>query len=302
MTAERLDSMARRQRTGAWILALAIIMAACGNDSTGPDADGVLGEWVLSDGVQRTYELRLPPSYVEGQPTPLLLAFHGNPDTGAGFEARSGLTPAAAEAGFISVYPDGIDGTWGTEDILLVHNLIRHLGDHLSIDRGRVYVAGFSAGGTITQLFACSLADELAAAVAVGATLESDIADACRPAREIPILFVHGTEDQAFPWEGRDIGTLARLSVEATLDRWRQLNRCFGDAAVDWLPDLVDDGTRVWTERWTDCQRDAEVMLYGIEGGGHTWPAGSGPFPPGLVTQEISSVEIIEFLGRHSLR
>jgi polyhydroxybutyrate depolymerase len=281
---------------------LAIVLAACGDDATGPDGDGVLGEWVRSAGVQRTYELRVPPSYVEGRPTPLLLAFHGNPDTGAGFEARSGLTPAAAEAGFITAYPDGIEGTWGTEDVLLVHDLIRHLADHLSVDRDRVYAAGFSAGGTITQLFACSLADELAAAVSVGATLESDIADGCRPAREIPILFVHGTDDQVFPWEGRSIGSLERLSVEATLDRWKQLNRCFGEADAIWLPDLVDDGTRAWTEQWTDCQRDAEVMLYGLEGGGHTWPSGPGPFPPGLVTQEISSAEIIEFLERHTLR
>lgn len=130
------------------------------------------------------------------------------------------MTPAAAAAGFITVYPDGIDGTWGTEDVLLVHNLIWHLAGHLSVDTDRVYVAGFSAG----------------------------------------------------------------------------------EADTVWLPDLVDDGTRAWTEQWTDCQRDAEVMLYGIEGGGHIWPSGPGPLPLGLVTQEISSTEIVEFLERHTLR
>jgi polyhydroxybutyrate depolymerase len=287
----------------AWIAILAALAAAaCGEDVTAPDGEGVLGEWVRSAGIERTYELRLPPSYDETQPTPLLIALHGNPDTGAGLEARSGLTPAADAAGFITAYPDGIDYTWDIRDVLLVLNLTKHLSDYLNIDLDRVYVAGYSAGGTTTQQVACALYDVVAAAASIGATLRSDISTACRLPRAVPILFVHGTEDQAFPWDGLDSGTLQRLSVRATLERWTELDRCVGEPVVDTLPDLYDDGTRVWSERWSQCASGAEVMLYGVEGGGHTWPGGPGPFPPGRVTQEISSAEILEFLQRHTLR
>jgi polyhydroxybutyrate depolymerase len=279
-------------------VAATLIGAACGGDALGPDGEGVLGEWVRSFGVERTYELRLPASYTEGQPAPLLIAFHGSPDSGAGFEARSGLTSAADQAGFITIYPDGIDGTWDVNDVLLVVNLITHLSDNLSIDRDRIYVTGFSAGGTITQMIACARPDVLAAVAIAGATLRRDISESCRPPEPIPILFVHGTEDAAFPWEGITLGNVRRLSVVQTLARWTALNRCVGDAAVDTLPDLVDDGTRAWIERWDQCAGGSEVMLYGIEGGGHTWPGGPGPFPPGRISREISSEEIVEFLAR----
>lgn len=274
---------------------------ACGDDSTGPEGDGVLGEWLRSNGVVRTYELRIPDSYIQGQPTPVLLAFHGNPSTGAGFESSSGLTTAAMDAGFITVYPDGIQGTWGIEAVLLVHDLILHLADSLSVDMDRVYATGYSAGGSITQLIACALPHEVAAVAVVGATIEKEISDVCLSNRLIPIMFVHGTEDSAFPWEGAVFGNVIRFSVEATLNRWKFLNQCQGDAVVDTLPDRVDDGTRVWSESWTDCGGSAEILFYGVENGGHTWPSGPGPFPPGLVTREISSEEIVDFLGQHTL-
>jgi polyhydroxybutyrate depolymerase len=251
--------------------------------------------------VVRTYELRVPDSYAQGQPAPVLLAFHGNPDTGAGFESRSGLTTEAMDAGFITVYPNGIQGTWGIEDVILVHDLILHLADNLSVDTDRVYATGFSAGGTMTHLIACALPDEIAAVAVVGATIEKDVVDICPSDRLIPLMFIHGTEDAVFPWHGGVFRNAIRFSVAATLDTWKFLNRCRGEPVVDTLPDLIDDGTLVWSESWSDCGGNAEILFYGVENGGHTWPSGPGPFPPGLVTREISNEEIVEFLARHSL-
>ncbi len=296
-----------RQSPGwAGVLALAAFAClACGDDSTNPFdngvPEGVLGEWLRSNGVVRTYELRIPDSYTQGEPVPVLIAFHGNPDTGAGFESRSGLTTEATEAGLITVYPDGLQGTWDIQDVLLVHDLILHLADTLSVDTDKVYVTGFSAGGTMTHLIACTLPDEIAAVAVVGATMEKDVADICPTDRLIPLMFVHGTEDAVFPWYGGIFSNAIRFSVSATLDTWKALNRCRGEPAVDTLPDRFDDGTTVWTRSWTDCGGNAEILFYGVENGGHTWPSGPGPFPPGLVTREISNKEIVEFLAGHSL-
>ena len=52
------------------LLALGVIVTACGN-STGPD--GVVGEFVESNGVQRTYRMHLPQSYTEDNPVPLVV-------------------------------------------------------------------------------------------------------------------------------------------------------------------------------------------------------------------------------------
>ncbi len=73
---------------------------------------------------------------------------------------------------------------------------------------------------------------------------------------------------------------------------------------VEWLPDTEDDSTRVWTETYGNCDGSAEVRLYGIEGGGHTWPGVAG-FPPrlGLTSHDISaSAEIVEFMAQHGRR
>lgn len=278
--------------------AVTAIAAACSESATEPDGEGELGEWVRSGGLVRTYELRIPSSYDGSEPAPLLIAFHGWPDTGAGFEARSGLTQAATAASFITVYPDGLENTWGAWDLPFIRDLVQHLSENLTLDPDRMYVTGFSAGGLMTLLVACAQADRFAAAAVVGATLTREVNDDCDPDRPIPILFVHGTEDSQFPWEGSE-GPPPTFSVDATLQRWAALNGCDATAA-DTLPDRVDDGTRVWTERWTACDAGSEVMLYGVGGGGHTWPAGPGPFPPGAVTHEISSHEIMDFLARQT--
>lgn len=275
------------------------VALACSDGPTGPTGDGVFGEWLRSSGDVRTYQLRLPSTYDGSVPAPLLLALHGNPDDAIHFEARTGLTPAADAAGFITVYPDGLQGTWGPWDNRLALDLVELMSDSLNVDPDRIYIAGYSAGGTRTQIIACEFSDLFSAAVSVGATLELAVYVDCELRHPISTLFVHGTEDQAFPWEGLSSGTRRRYSVDETLERWTDLSECTGGAAVDTLPDQVDDGTFVWSERWTDCDGDSEVWLYGVDGGGHTWPSGPGPFPPGRITQEISSEEILSFLTAH---
>ncbi len=287
-------------RSATLTIALTTIAIGC-NDTSEPEDESVFGESFYTANRLRTYVLRLPTGHNASQPTPLLIAFHGNPDTGEFFEQRTGLTEPASDAGFIIVYPDGLEYTWGPWDWNIASDLIAHMAENVAIDSSRIYITGYSAGGTRMQIIICDHSDLFAAAVSVGATLERATYSTCDLPQPIPILFVHGTEDTAFPWDGAVSGSRERYSVAGTLLRFGMMNGCVGDPVVDTLPDLVDDSTWVWTERWTDCDANAEVMLYGISGGGHTWPSGPGPFPPGRITQEISSDEIIEFFQGHTL-
>ncbi|MFQ5931897.1 MAG: polyhydroxybutyrate depolymerase, partial [Nitrospiraceae bacterium] len=66
--------------------------------------------------------------------------------------------------------------------------------------------------------------------------------------------------------------------------------------------DRANDGTRVRRESYRDCSGGAEVILYAVEGGGHTWP-GSGFSSPSLgrTSQDISATELINgFFSGHS--
>jgi len=300
---------------------LLAITAACGSElPTRPDWEGVgvFGEYIVHNGVKRAYVINVPASYDASEPTPMLIMFHGLGDSGPNYQRWSGMDSVAEAAGFISVYPNGTGFScfddlppeecedtppfrWQEEvDLEFTRELIAHLKHELTIDSRRIFAAGFSNGALFTHEVGCEMADEFAAVAVIAALLYPQTAVGCTPSRPIPVLLMNGTEDVAFPWEGGG----RYLSVSSTISAWAAINGCTGEPTVEWLPDTEDDGTRVWTETHQTCYSSAEVLFYGIEGGGHTWPGVSG-FPPslGLTSQDISvNEEIVEFMSQHPRR
>jgi polyhydroxybutyrate depolymerase len=70
------------------------------------------------------------------------------------------------------------------------------------------------------------------------------------------------------------------------------------------MPDLdPDDGTTVTWESCAGGRDGTEVVLYAIEGGGHTWPGGYQYLPEFLIGKtcmDIKACEIIwDFFARH---
>ena len=63
------------------------------------------------------------------------------------------------------------------------------------------------------------------------------------------------------------------------------------------------DGTRVRKTTYTGCAGGADVALYAIENGGHTWPGGSQYLPRGIVgrvCRDIDATRVIwEFFTAH---
>ncbi len=74
-------------------------------------------------------------------------------------------------------------------------------------------------------------------------------------------------------------------------------------AAVDNMPDEADDGTTVVRKRYGPGKDNAEVVLYIIEGGGHTWPGKKSPVAfLGKSTFDISANDLIwEFFQKHPM-
>ncbi len=314
-----MQDQTSRLKNKSAVLLLAIT-AACGSElPTHPDWEGVgvLGEYIIHNGTKRAYVLNVPSSYRVSEPTPLLIMFHGLGDTGPNFQSWSGLDSVAETAGFITAYPNGTGFScfddlppeecedtppfrWQSGDIGFTRELIAHLKHELTIDSHRIFAAGFSNGALFTHELGCEMAGDLAAVAVISALLYPQTAVRCAPSRPIPILLMNGTEDVAFPWEGGG----RYLSVSSTVSTWASINGCIGEPTVEWLPDAEDDGTRVWTETYQDCYGSAEVLFYGIEGGGHTWPGVSGCPPSlGLTSHDISvNEEIVGFMSQHSRR
>jgi polyhydroxybutyrate depolymerase len=174
----------------------------------------------------------------------------------------------------------------------------------MSIDARRVYVTGFSQGGLMAFRIACDLPRRIAAVATVGAALLDWQRDHCAPSRAVPILMIHGTEDGEFLWDGRRGPIVSSLPVDSMVAHWARTDGCDALPAMEDLADLAADGTTVSRHTYTGCSGGAEVVLYRVEGGGHTWPGSPFDFSPvlGITSRDIVASEVIaDFLFRFTL-
>ncbi|MCH8095185.1 MAG: hypothetical protein IH953_11405 [Chloroflexi bacterium] len=63
------------------------------------------------------------------------------------------------------------------------------------------------------------------------------------------------------------------------------------------LPDLdPQDGTRIRLDTYSESDGEVQVLIYTVEGGGHTWPGGSQYVPEiviGQVSHDLKAKEAI---------
>jgi len=122
----------------------------------------------------------------------------------------------------------------------------------------------------------------------------------------IPIMIVHGTQDPLVPFEGGRVRAGARgliLSARDSASKWAELKGCNANPDVTDLPTIIADSTHVRVERYGRCKDGAEVLLYVIEDGGHTWPGGPQYFPERIIGKTTHNLdaneEIVDFFKRH---
>jgi len=292
---------------------LLLLLAGCdaGQDcSQRPLAPGRTVRCAVGDD-GRSYLVRLPEA---SGPLPVVLVLHGGGGNAEGAPGSTapdgdednadGMNAVAADRGFIAVYPDGTSGallrrmhTWnagggqgdwqcvsghackeGVNDVTYFNQVLDDLERWADVDTARIYATGISNGGAMSYRLAHELPDRIAAIAPVASADQVAIADGDTPAVPVPILHIHGTEDPCWPWEGGSAACLQKdggekAGVDETLALWAQVNGCTeADPVVESLPDQASDGTTSTIETWQGC--DADLVLWRIEGGGHTWPDG----------------------------
>jgi len=247
----------------------------------------------------REYLLHVPKHYDRTKPTPLVLFFHGRNRTGLEAAKITGFSDLADQKNFIVVYPEGIDKSWndgrgrspaerkGVNDVRFVKALIEELTKKLNIDPKRIFASGRSNGAILTYSLACELSEKIAAIAPVAGTMPEKFALKCP--EPIPFMLIHGTEDKMVPWNGGEAGGGRVLSAPETIKRWVTLNSCPTSPQITYEPDKdVNDGTKVRREAYGPCQKGSGVVLYAIEGGGHTWPGGTEVFYLGPESGRVS--------------
>jgi polyhydroxybutyrate depolymerase len=265
------------------------------------------------DGLRRTYLLHLPPSRRPGRPVPLLFVFHGASGDGGGIARHTGLTEAAHARGYAVVYPDGVDRRWNDgrgaratrDDVGFVRLLIDSLRRELPADPRRIYATGISNGAGLALRLACDLPGTFAAIASVAGALAAGLEERCAASAPVSVLMLHGTGDGFIPYDG---GVLTRrrgrvLPAPRTAALFARLDGCADQPVLGVEPDTVHDGTSVRRSAYPGCAEGREVVLYTIEGGGHTWPGG----PPvgrsvGRVTRDLRATPLIlDFFDGHAL-
>lgn len=260
----------------------------------------------LFDGETRTYTVYVPSSWSAVVHLPLLISLHGLTQTGNEMMAFTGFNNLAEEYGFIVVYPDGLLNSWNVgfiagstaDDVGFLSALIDTLHADYGINTDRVYAAGFSNGGFMCYRLACELGDRIAAIASVAGTMTTGSLSACQPQRVIPVMHFHGTNDMVVFYNGG----FGNCSVDQVLSYWRGYDACPAIPSVEYLPDIVQEGSTVQKYSWLPCQDSTEVVFFKIINGGHSWPGCIGTTGSGNINRDINaSQEIWKFVSRFEL-
>jgi polyhydroxybutyrate depolymerase len=266
---------------------------------------------LVSSGQKREYLLYVPGSYDRAKATPLIISMHG----AAGWPAQqrdvSRWNLLADRHGFIVVYPAGSDtprmwhveeGAGLAKDVQFISDLIDRLEATYNIDPARVYANGLSNGGGMSFVLSCAMPDRIAA-VGMVAAAQTLPASWCTSTRPVPMIAFHGTADPIVPYEGGQ-SPIAPASVifpgfPAWTESWAQRNRC------DAEPVQAQITTNVSRRVYAGCAEGADVVVYTVRGGGHSWPGGK-PLPRwvvGTTSGEIDATTLMwEFFCEHPLR
>ena len=251
---------------------------------------------IVSSGLRREYLLYVPVSYDRNRPTPLVITMHGGALWPAAQREISQWNRVADEHGFIVVYPSGVSGrgprAWRAgggpgllRDVQFISDLIDTLRASYNIDPTRIYANGLSNGGGMAFVLSCTLSHRIAA-IGVAATAIFLPWNACTDLRPVPMIAFHGTADTATPYGGGTSWVASRPfpSIPTWTANWAHRNRCEPNPIESVV---AEDVTRL---EYTSCADEAAVVLYTVQGGGHTWPGG-GPLPDWFVGPTSRSID-----------
>ena len=251
---------------------------------------------IVSSGRKREYLLYVPRSYDRTKPTPLVISMHGAGLWGAAQKETSQWNKVAESQGFIVVYPSGTGGgaprIWHVDrgaglmrDVRFISELIDTLEAAYNIDPTSIYANGLSNGGGMAFVLSCTLSDRIAA---VGMVAAAQLLpwSWCTDHRPVPMIEFHGTADPVTPYNGGRTWVAPELfpSIPTWTANWARRNRC-GPHPVESV--VAADVTRL---EYTNCADNAAVVLYTVQGGGHSWPGGK-PLPEWMIGPTSRSVD-----------
>lgn len=279
---------------------------------------------IFFEGVPRNYTLHVPPGFDPRSTSPLVIVLHPEKEDAESMERLTGFSYIADERNFLCVYPEGIKQHWNDgrkvewahqyNDVGFIDAMIGDIGKRWNIDRSRLYAVGMSDGGFFAQYLAIKLPGRFAAVASVAAALPEIVLSNDRVLKPVSVMLILGMDDTVVPFEGGPIAEEGRkhkthrgiaASASRTVEYWVKGNKCSERFDSSTLPDIdTSDGSTVKFLRYTGGLGDTEVVVYGIQGGGHRWPACNPRHKvgEGKICQDFdATLSIWDFFTRHKL-
>ena len=234
------------------------------------------------NGQVRDYYLYLPNSIQDN--APLIFVLHGYGGSAGGIMGYSGMNEMAAEQGFAVCYPQGLSDQSGNnfwnvgyafhqnqmvDDVAFLSSLANYLQDEYNLSAESTFSTGMSNGGDMSYMLGCQASDTFKAIAPVAGCMMESIYETC-DSGPIPILEIHGTNDNVTLWDGdmdNNDGWGSYLSTMDGIDYWVDANGCESSEQ------LFLGSENVIHHRYFDCVDNVEVWLYEVVGGGHDWPS-----------------------------
>jgi polyhydroxybutyrate depolymerase len=275
-----------------------VLDAPCDGTGLGP---GDHERIQVIDGLERTWNIHIPPSADGTTPLPLVLNLHpfvlgGSDIFHEIWRVESGMEDRGDAEGFIVVHPEGTGSptAWNAgeaccgeaseddvDDVGFMLHLIDTVSAETCTDTKRVYSTGMSNGGYLSHRLACEHPDRITAIAPVVGSLSDELA--CTDGRAVPVLQISGSEDSL-------------SSRAASVAHWVEANGCADE------PDVVSNGAATCST-WTGCDDGVETTHCVVEGGGHCWFSDrDGQMSPGCDPVDfVSDQEVWDFFKRWSL-
>jgi polyhydroxybutyrate depolymerase len=281
---------------------------------------------VFVEGLERRYAVHVPKDRDRSAPFPVVMIFHGGGSTADFMMRMTSWVDKANENGFLAVFPEGMsldpsepadfarnpqfwnDGT-GREhvgerninDIGFVEACLDDLAARFPVDPEQIFATGFSNGAFMVSRLGMELPQRIAAIAPVaGMYLHRE----GRPSPHVSVLCIAGTEDPlsplrdgevTWPWGGKEL----QPGVLDSVRKWAEMAGCVT------CPGIVAERQGIKVISYGSQGGDTEVILYTVEGMGHTWPGARVWLPEaifGKTTDKICACDIIWDFFRHHKR
>ncbi|MHC1753105.1 CE1 family esterase [Humidesulfovibrio sp.] len=219
---------------------------------------------------------------------PVIIFLHGAGGSAMQAMRQTNLAGRAAAAGFMAVFPDGLgpeDGqTWNAwtccgfardsraNDVGFLSVLVGRLRAEFNADPARIHLAGFSNGAMLASRFAL---ERPGVAATLSAIAGSVPCDAPAPQEPLPVLIIHGDQDQVArynPTPSRPAtGRLCEDHLaRAQADFWV---RGLGLAPTPHLRETPSVRVEDYAPQRQGGRGQLRFVI--VKGGGHSWPGGT---------------------------